>query len=98
MACSPASNTRNTKGVHCHTSTAITESSASRGAAVHVRLSVFTPNCFSVPLIAPKPGLNNKRQTKPEQEFKRQSHDRVDECVDHRGAKEIVGGESFEVR
>src|ERR1051325_11800933 len=65
IACKPASSTRNTNGVHCQTSTAITESIASFGDAVHVKCSVLTPKCFSVPLIAPKLGLSMSRQMTP---------------------------------
>src|SRR5262245_16460086 len=65
IACNPASSTRNTNGVHCQTSTAITESIASFGDAVHVKLSVLIPIQRSVPLIAPKSGLSISRQTTP---------------------------------
>src|ERR1043166_38857 len=65
IACNPASSTRNTNGVHCQTSTAITDTIASFGDAVHVKLSVSIPNCFSVPFTAPKFGLSINRQTTP---------------------------------
>jgi hypothetical protein len=65
MACNPAKSTRNMNGVHCQTSTAMTDSSASFGDAVHVSASVFTPKLFSVPLTAPKFGFSISRHTTP---------------------------------
>ena len=52
-------------GVHCQTSAMMTEAIASLGEAVQVNESVFTPQLFSVPLMAPKFGFSIKRQTTP---------------------------------